>query len=333
MQISTSSVRFNWARVGTALCAVVLAAGCTVSEQEAPPFSGPSGFGLSFTLTASPEILPRDGVSASTIRVEARLQNEPYANQPLVVTTTAGTLSQSQVTTDASGRASFVFTAPSVNEPVSQVTIFITAGQNGDLASARSDSVRIAVIGPDVPVAAFTTTPSTSAPGAPFYSLITFDASNSTLGGSPCGSGCTYAWNFGDGSSANALVVQHQYSNSGVFNATLTVTAASGTSSSVTKPVVIAPPALTTPDFTFAACASLQAKCMTLTDSSVPPDGITIVSRYWDFGDGTSPVSTTNPSIDHVFPANPNAVTYQVKLRLTDNFGRVSTSTKAVAVP
>jgi hypothetical protein len=319
--------------IAAACCALVLAAGCTVSDQEAPPLSGPSGFGLSFSLTATPEVLPRDGQSISTIRVDARLNDQPYANQTLVLTTSAGRLSAGEIRTDASGRATFLYTAPTVNEPVSQATIVITAVQNGDLANARSDSIRIAVVGPEVPVAAFTTTPPTGAPGAPFHSVITFDATTTKLGTAQCGSSCTYSWNFGNGSSGSEMVVQHQYGTSGVFNATLTVTTASGTSSSVTKPVVIAPPDLTTPDFTFAPCASLQAKCMSLTDSSAPPDGVTIVSRYWDFGDGSSPVSTSDPSIDHVFPANVNPVTYQVKLRLTDNLGRVSTSTKPVAVP
>jgi PKD repeat protein len=333
MQISTNSVHFRWPRIGAALCAIALSAACTVSDTEAPPLGGPSGFGLSFSMTASPEILPRDGESVSTIRVEARLNDQPYANQTLVLTTSAGRLSQSEVRTDGSGRAAFLYTAPSVNEPVSQATIFITAVQNGDLANARSDSIRIAVIGPDVPVASFTTTPSTAAPGAAFHSVITFDATATRLGTATCGSSCTYSWNFGDSSSGSDLVVQHQYANSGVFNVTLTVTTATGTSNSVTKPVVIAPPVLTTPDFTFAPCASLQPKCMTLADSSAPPDGVEIVTRYWDFGDGSSPVSTSDAAIDHVFPANANPVTYNVRLRLTDNFGRVSTTTKQVAVP
>jgi len=334
MQISTSSVHLQWARIGAVLCAVALGAACTVSDTEAPPLAGPSGFGLSFSLSATPEILPRDGQSVSTIRVEARLNDQPYANQTLVLTTSAGRLGQSDVRTDANGRAAFVYIAPSVNEPVSEATIFVTAVQNGDLANARSDSIRIAVIGPEVPVAAFTTTPSTAAPGAAFHSVITFDATTTRLGNAQCGSSCTYSWNFGDGSSGSDMVVQHQYGNSGVFNATLTVSTANGTSSTVTKPVVIAPPDLTTPDFTFAPCASLVAKCVTLTDSSAPPDGVTIVSRYWDFGDGSSPVSTPDAVIDHTFPANANPVTYNVRLRLTDNFGRVSTTTpKQVTVP
>lgn len=327
-----------FARLGVACCVIGVLAGCTVSKQEAPGFVGPSGFGISMTLRAQPEMLPRDGASTSLISVEARVADEngtvkPFANQPFDLTVTAGGLSTSRITTDGTGRASFVYTAPAQNDPVSEATIFLTALQNGDVANYRSDSIRLTLVGPDVPVAAFTTTPSTAAPGAAFHSIITFDATTSTLGGLSCGSACTYTWDFGDGSSGTSMVVQHQYANSGVFNATLTVTTASGTSNSTTKPVVIAPPLLTTPDFTFNPCASLVAKCMTLTDSSVPADGVTIASRYWDFGDGTTPVSTPDAAIDHTFPANPNQATYNVKLRLTDNLGRVSTTTKQVAVP
>ena len=50
-----------------ALAASLAVADCTVDNGAAPPLSGPSDFGLSVALSASPDQLPRDGSSRSTI--------------------------------------------------------------------------------------------------------------------------------------------------------------------------------------------------------------------------------------------------------------------------
>jgi PKD repeat protein len=321
-------------RAAAAALAVLAASACAVDKQGAPSLAGPSGFAQSLIVTAAPQVLPRDGSSMSTISVTARnADGSAMAGRRLLFTASAGTLVTSEVLTANDGKASVVYIAPSQNVGVDGAVISVVPIEAGDLANTHGTSLLLALLGPDVPVAAFSTTPLSGAPGAPYRAVLTFDGTGSTLGGTPCGSRCSYVWDFGDGSGGRDLATQHQYSNSGVFNATLTVTTASGTSNSITKPVVIAPPALTTPDFTFTPCASLVPKCMTLTDTAVPPDGITIETRYWDFGDGTSPVSTPLPAIDHTFPATPGPATYNVRLRLTDNLGRVSTIIKAVAVP
>jgi hypothetical protein len=58
----------------------VAVGGCTLDSQKRPDFTGPSGLGLSLNVSATPDILPQDGVSQSVIRVEAR----DGANQPVV---------------------------------------------------------------------------------------------------------------------------------------------------------------------------------------------------------------------------------------------------------
>jgi len=63
-----------------ALLMVVAAAGCTLDSQKAPNFTGPSGLGLSLSVTATPDILPQDGSSQSVIRVTAM----DGSNQPVV---------------------------------------------------------------------------------------------------------------------------------------------------------------------------------------------------------------------------------------------------------
>ncbi|HEY3013336.1 MAG TPA: PKD domain-containing protein, partial [Gemmatimonadales bacterium] len=79
--------------------------------------------------------------------------------------------------------------------------------------------------------------------------------------------------------------------------------------------------------FTVGAC-TVGVAC-TFTDTSTDPDGNnTIVSRTWDFGDGSPLVQdVTNPS--HTFAA---ASTYQVKLTVTDNAGASASVTNPVVV-
>ncbi len=56
-----------------ALIAAGAAAGCTTSDQEAPALSGPSEFGQSISVTATPDRLSQDGVSQA--RVEATVRD------------------------------------------------------------------------------------------------------------------------------------------------------------------------------------------------------------------------------------------------------------------
>src|SRR5512138_269318 len=138
-------------RVGVAVAAcgvLALVSGCTVSNQDAPNFVGPSGAGLSMTLKAQPEILPRDGVSMSTISVEASAADgngvvKPLANAVLVIGASAGTVSAEQVRTDTNGRATFIYTAPGANQDVSQVTVFVTPLQGGDITNTHAESIRL----------------------------------------------------------------------------------------------------------------------------------------------------------------------------------------------
>src|SRR5262249_35309029 len=183
--------------------ATTFAAGCTLSNQEAPPLAGPSRFGLSIRVSAAPQILPRDGSSMSTISIAAfNAHGSPKARQRLALSKTAGTLSVNEVLTGSNGTATVVYTAPAMNESVSTVTITATPVEGGDINNTNPGSVRIAVSGPDVPVADFT-----PAAGATFalLEMVTFNASATKLGNVACQSTCTYTWDFGDGSNGKEM--------------------------------------------------------------------------------------------------------------------------------
>jgi PKD repeat protein len=61
----------------------------------------------------------------------------------------------------------------------------------------------------------------------------------------------------------------------------------------------------------------------------------TIVSYTWDFGDGTAPVTSTDPSAHHMFPDTPARclqITYGVSLTVTDDKGMSAVAAEPVTV-
>ena len=62
--------RFTFVTLGRAVAALLAAlviSGCNIDKQTAPSAIGPSEFGLSVTLSASPDQLPRDGSASSIV--------------------------------------------------------------------------------------------------------------------------------------------------------------------------------------------------------------------------------------------------------------------------
>jgi PKD repeat protein len=316
-------------RVGltAVVCAMVFASGCTLADQSAPPLAGPSGLGLSMAVTASPEILPRDGSSTSVISIHANYPDRPFKGR-LLLSASAGTVSATEVST-TDGNAAFVYTAPGLNESVSTVTVVVTPVENGDLANNTPRSVRIAVMGPDVPVASFTFIPSSPTLGE----TVTFDGSGSRLGGVPCGASCTYQWNFGDGSSATGLAVQHAFTSVGAQNVTLTVNGPAGTSNSVTRVVIVAPPALPVADFTATPTGPAVGVTVTFTSTSTVGTGATIVRHVWDFDNGAPPTDTGATAAAALTGGYATSGPKSVTLTITDSLGRQSARTRIIIVP
>lgn len=233
--------------------AVVMVAGaaCTLQDLEPPSPTGPSTFGLSLNVSASPDILPEDGASQSVIRIVARgPDGQPLANVPLRVDTTVGSLivefgklSARNVVTDGNGTATVVYTAPLSPQPGtdfgSVVDIRVVAvGTNFGSTPATGVSIRL------VPQ---TVAQSAGAPQPNFFftpaeprasQQVQFDASASF---DPDGTIVDYRWNYGDGDQEAGVVQQHDYTAPGSYLVTLTVTDNQGKRASLTKVITIAP--------------------------------------------------------------------------------------------
>lgn len=324
----------------TALVAVATLAGCTVKKTEAPSLSGPSEFGLSLQMDASPDQVVQDGISSSQVQVIARgPDSRPVSGVNLRVEIIAGgvrmdygRLSSRQITTGSDGVARVTYTTPSsIGDGVDYRTVisllFTPLGSEFANAVPRAVDIRLLPSGtvilppntPPVPSFIVTPTPVTT------FTPVTLDASGTTDGGAPCGNDCLYSWDFGDGSAATGQVVGHEFRTAGSFTVRLTVTDVRGASATVAQAVSVSQTARPTAQFTFSPSAPKfgQAVFFNASASTAAP-GHNIVYYDWDFGTGrTGSGMTTSKTydIDLIPPGaiTGDEVTFNVTLIVTDD--------------
>ncbi len=131
----------------------------------------------------------------------------------------------------------------------------------------------------------------------------------------------TKVWSFGDGATDVGGQPKHTYATGGTYEVRLTVTDRRGGTAVYTDTVVVpAPPVM---EFT-ADCRRLACTF----DSSASTDGPSgsIVSRTWDFGDGTTGNGT---EVSHTYA---NAGTYVVEVTGTDGEGLSASASRTVTV-
>jgi len=171
------------------------------------------------------------------------------------------------------------------------------------------------------PVALLTADPSATVVGG----WIQFNASTSY---DPDGSIASYAWAFGDGTSASGASVWHRFNSAGTFTVTLTVTDDGGAQDVEARSVQIGS-SNNQPTATFSytpVSASVLEWVHFDASASSDPDG-TVASFQWAFGDGSP--TATGSSVYHQFSA---AGTYSVTLVVTDNDGATNAQTRQIQV-
>ena len=187
---------------------------------------------------------------------------------------------------------------------------------NGDKTSIYNYTVKAP---PNIlPVARF----SESAGIAYTGEIITFNASESY---DPDGTIVSYYWDFGDDTNGTGVVVEHAYSDDGSYVVTLVVTDDDGetATATATKYILNRPPVA---NFTESAETVYTGEVITFdASSSYDPDG-TIISYFWDFGDGTT---ATGATADHAYVED---VVYTVTLTVTDDDGASSSVSAAKTV-
>jgi PKD repeat protein len=318
------------------LAGLVLGA-CTTNKQETPPLSGPSELSTAISVAVSPDVVTQDGVSQSLVSISARDANgQPLRNTSLRAEISVsgvgvdfGKLSAKSVVTDNSGTATLVFTAPppaSGPVPPTDVQIRVTPiGSDFANASARWATIHVVPGGTTVPPRGAVTPDFTFTPSSPADNeAVLFDASASK---SATGTIVQWLWNFDDGTTGSGEQVTHTFRSPGSKSVTLTVIDSIGASNSISKNVTIGQGTLPTVTILSSPASPIVGQTINFNGStSKPAPGRTIRNYDWDFGDGSRAGGAT---VQHAYDS---PGTYIVVLTVTDDAGRVGTSTASVTV-
>jgi len=172
------------------------------------------------------------------------------------------------------------------------------------------------------PIASFTYTP--TYPEA--NQIVTFNASASY---DPDGSIVSYTWDFGDGAppiTENDPITYHTYTSYGDYTVKLTVTDNDGLTGQTETTIHVSQHPVAS--FTFTPPDPLVHEIVTFNASASTPDGGTIISYTWDFGDGNVTI-TNNPIITHAYETYG---TFTVTLNVTDSEGKWDTTSQQITV-
>jgi PKD repeat protein len=312
------------------------AVSCGLENQSAPPLTGPSEFGLSLSLRATPDTIVADGQSQSAIQVTARGPNgNPLAGVAVAFdvfvddVVEVPRLTQETVVTDANGNATtgLIAPVPPATQFASDPIVTVVAVPVGsDFGNASSRTVQVRVRAPEGtppgspnPVAKIVASRNTVLLGE----SISFDGSYSTYGGLACGNRCDYIWELPtlNADPVRGVRMERTFNTPGDFIVRLTITDAMGGVDSDQVTVRVIGPAQ--PEAVFnSSPASPRVGTEVMFDASPSTAGYgRTVSRYnWSFGDGTSD-SRDTPRAPKVYTA---AGTYTVTLSVTDSDGHQS---------
>jgi PKD repeat protein len=341
---------FAYLRRAAIALALLASAGCTVKDTEAPSLSGPSGLALSLRVNAIPDSISQDGGSQSSVRVTAigpdgkgisalPLRLDMFVNG---VPQDYGTLSSRSVVTNSDGVATAVYTSPPspINGvfgtcsglPGNCVSIVATAtATNFSTANPEQALIRLVPIGVILPPAGVPTAQFTISPTPVNFNIASiFDASASTPG-SGASAITSYAWTFGDGSSASGKVVTHTFvastSPGNAYNVTLTVTNDRSLTATVTQSVAVDASPAPSGDWVFSPAPALVGETIFFNADGVKPAaGHKLVQFSWNFGDGSS---GSGFQTTHVFTA---AAAYTVVLSVLDDAGQKVVLPKTITV-
>jgi PKD domain len=298
-------------------------AGCAYDNptQPAPPVVN-----LSAPAQVTVGAAPGTGTQAGTATVSATVQNVNGAGLSNVVVTfvtTRGTIAPAQVATGANGVATATLTASDTADVTASVgtltahTLVVATGGNTPPTT------------PTLPVS-FLNVSGSGTTGVP----LLFSVSSSAVG-------ATWNWSFGDGANdqSTAFSISHTYGRAGVYVATVSSTAATSSSATIT---VTDPTNVPTPthsgfvaSMTCPVSATLTQACnvaVTVDGSPLPSGSITNVT--WDWGDGKTDPNLTSPVKTHTYD---NAGTYTVFASVTGapplGNPQTATTSQSVTVP
>ncbi|MBI2060974.1 MAG: PKD domain-containing protein [Nitrospirae bacterium] len=185
------------------------------------------------------------------------------------------------------------------------------------LGAKCQGSVQITVNPNRAPVCAASATPTTGA--VPLAASFLGSATD------PDGGTLTYAWTFGDGSSANLGQTQHTYAAVGLYNAQFKATDPQGASCSNTVAIAANPNRNPVCSASATPLAGIAPLSVAFSGTASDADGV-IKAVLWTFGDGSSSGSAQSTHAYSVHGA------YTAEFRADDDKGGVCHSTVGIQV-
>lgn len=131
-------------------------------------------------------------------------------------------------------------------------------------------------------------------------------------------------WDFGDGNKSNKTIIEHNFSDDGYYDVTLTVWDDDGYKTYLNKTIFVDN---RKPSVSFQVSSSVitEGGSISFSDRSKDIDGI-VINRTWIFGDGSEGFGK-NPRHTYTQPGN-----YEVTLRVEDDDGKFNRTTKEIVV-
>lgn len=155
---------------------------------------------------------------------------------------------------------------------------------------------------------------------------ITLSGANSTDNGNIS----SYEWEFGDGSTATGVTVDHAYSENGTYTVTLTVTDEAGNNATETHEVIVDEPDTTDPVARLDAPAEAELGDPVTLDASNSSDDRGVAQYRWDVGaDGSVEETTTSPTYETTFDQRGDQ---PVRVTVADDAGNENATTATVTV-
>jgi hypothetical protein len=291
------------------------------------------------TLSASPNpVSANQGISTITANVRDVNGNAlPFV--AVNFSTTAGSLSNPVVNTNSGGIAQTTLTTSA------QATVTGTVGAQAPAtgttpgtgtapatSGTASNTVQVNVNA--IPTVGITVPSGTLTAGSPIAFTITAQPGpNSTA------QIRNVRVNFGD-TGSNSVVdlgavsgtnipVQHRYDVDGTFTVRVTVTDTLGGENQAATVIVVMPqPPL---GVTIIASKATSGATTTVTFiATVTPSTATVTSYVWNFGDGSSPITTTNNQVVHPYTV-PGV--YTVTVTVTTTTGQTAVGQTAISIP
>lgn len=271
------TVRFTGdGRSGTA--EITAFSGGAVSEKLPLPIG--SAAAETITLRADPPRVGPTGGSTQIVALVRDVAGNALSGTTVAFTADAGQLSAGTAQSDAAGEARVMLT---------------TARETSVTAAVGSKTATVTVSADTAPSVSITVSPA-----APVEDqTVTFVLNVSVVGGAlPI----TQAQiNFGDGTVRQlgslpngATSVSHVYRTDGTFTVTLNLTDAGGNVATQSTVVVVSPSAPIAVSLSYSPGTPLVNQVVTFTATTTLPSGVAIERYEWNFGDGTSSVTTGN---------------------------------------